>query len=94
MTDVDAPRGQQYSHGTKADLRQGDLPRPGYASQFGKRIKAAFVYLTATLDAAIRGAELALGEGPGSIHIVEPSQRCRGSGPAFGVVRRTHVAER
>jgi hypothetical protein len=29
--------------------------------------------LTATLDAAIWGAELALGEGPGRIYIVEPT---------------------
>jgi hypothetical protein len=33
---------------------------------------AAFVYLTATLDAAIWGAELAVGDGPGRIHVVEP----------------------
>ncbi len=33
----------------------------------------AFVYLTATLDAATWGAELALGEGPGRIYVVEPT---------------------
>jgi rifampin ADP-ribosylating transferase len=32
-----------------------------------------FVYLTATLDAAIWGAELAMGEGRGRIYIVEPT---------------------
>lgn len=31
------------------------------------------MYLTATLDAAIWGAELAMGEGPGRIYIVEPT---------------------
>ncbi len=31
------------------------------------------MYLTATLDAAAWGAELALGEGPGRIYIVEPT---------------------
>jgi rifampin ADP-ribosylating transferase len=31
------------------------------------------VYLTATLDAAMWGAELAIGDGPGRIYIVEPT---------------------
>ena len=58
---------------TRADLKPGDLIEPGYASNFGKRRKAAYVYLTATLDAATWGAELAFGEGPGRIYIVEPT---------------------
>ena len=32
-----------------------------------------YVYLTGTLDAAIWGAELALGEGPGRVYMVEPT---------------------
>jgi hypothetical protein len=63
---------QTYFHGTKADLRVGDLIEPGYASNYGKRKQATFVYLTATLDAAVWGAELALGEGHGRIYAVEP----------------------
>jgi hypothetical protein len=62
-----------FYHGTKADLKPGDLIEPGYSSNYGKRRKAAYVYLTATLDAAIWGAELALGEGPGRIYVVEPT---------------------
>lgn len=62
-----------YHHGTKADLAVGDLIAPGHASNFGKRNQARFVYLTATLDAAIWGAELAVGAGPGRIYIVEPT---------------------
>lgn len=31
------------------------------------------VYVTATLDAATWGAELAVGEGPGRVYIVEPT---------------------
>jgi hypothetical protein len=62
-----------FYHGTKADLADGDLIRPGYASNYGKRRSAAFVYLTATLDAAVWGAELALGEGRGRIYVVEPT---------------------
>ena len=34
---------------------------------------AAYVYLTATLDAATWGAELASGGGPGRIYTVEPT---------------------
>lgn len=64
---------QTYYHGTKADLKIGDLIEAGYASNYGKRKQAAFVYLTATLDAAIWGAELAVGTGPGRIYIVEPT---------------------
>jgi len=73
MTPIDDPDSQQYYHGTKADLKPGDLIGPGYNSNYGKRKKAAYVYLTATLDAATWGAELALGEGPGRIYIVEPT---------------------
>ncbi|MCP2043966.1 NAD(+)--rifampin ADP-ribosyltransferase [Pontibacter sp. HSC-36F09] len=64
---------QSYYHGTKANLKNGDLIAPGYSSNYGKRKKANFVYLTATLDAAIWGAELAQGEGAGRIYIVEPT---------------------
>jgi rifampin ADP-ribosylating transferase len=64
---------QTYYHGTKADLQIGDLIAPGYSSNYGKRKQAAFVYLSATLEAAIWGAELAAGSGPGRIYIVEPT---------------------
>jgi rifampin ADP-ribosylating transferase len=60
-------------HGTRADLKPGDLIEPGYNSNYGKRTKAAYVYLTRTLDAATWGAELAAGEGLGRIYIVEPT---------------------
>lgn len=64
---------QRYYHGTKANLHPGDLIKPGYHSNYGKGKKAVYVYLTATLDAATWGAELALGEEPGRIYIVEPT---------------------
>lgn len=60
-------------HGTRADLKPGDLIQCGNNSNFGKRTKATHVYLTRTLDAATRGAELAVGDGPGRIYIVEPT---------------------
>jgi rifampin ADP-ribosylating transferase len=64
---------QPFYHGTKADLKVGDLIEPGNQSNYGKRNKASYVYLTGTLNAATWGAELALGEGPGRIYIVEPT---------------------
>lgn len=64
---------QRFYHGTKSNLKTGDLIEPGYNSNYGKRKKAAYVYLTATLDAATWGAELAMGEGSGRIYIVEPT---------------------
>lgn len=58
-------------HGTKAELGTGDLIEAGHRSNFGTRKQAAFVYLTQTLDAAIWGAELAVGDGPGRVYVVE-----------------------
>jgi rifampin ADP-ribosylating transferase len=64
---------ERYFHGTRADLKPEDLIEPGYNSNFGSRKEANHVYLTATVDAAVWGAELAIGEGPGRIYIVEPT---------------------
>ncbi len=64
---------EQFYHGTKADLKQGDLIEPGFNSNYGKRNTAKYIYLTATLEAAIWGAELAFGEGRQRIYIVEPT---------------------
>jgi rifampin ADP-ribosylating transferase len=64
---------QRFYHGTKADLKPGDLIELGYNSNYGKRKKAGYIYLTGTLDAATWGAELALGEEPGRIYMVEPT---------------------
>jgi rifampin ADP-ribosylating transferase len=60
-------------HGTKADLAVGDLLVPGHGSNFEEGRTANHVYVTATLDAATWGAELAAGEGRGRIYIVEPT---------------------
>lgn len=61
-------------HGTRADLHPGDLIEPGHSANFGGTPRSAnFVYVTRTLDAATWGAELAAGDGPGRIYIVEPT---------------------
>jgi hypothetical protein len=73
MPSIDDVNSERFYHGTKADLKPGDLIGPGYQSNYGTRKKAAYVYLSATLNAAIWGAELALGEGRDRIYIVEPT---------------------
>ena len=64
---------QTYFHGTKAELKIGDLLSAGYNSNFGQRKNAKYIFLSATLDAAIWGSELAVGEGRGRIYLVEPT---------------------
>lgn len=63
---------ERYYHGTRADLQPGDLIEHGYRSNYGTQRTSNHVYLTATLDAAIWGAELAVGEGPSRIYTVKP----------------------
>ncbi len=67
------PFAQTYFHGTKADLKVGDLIEAGFNSNFGQRKNAKYIFLTATLDAAIWGAELAIGAGRERIYLVEPT---------------------
>lgn len=66
------PFAQTYFHGTKADLKIGDLIEVGFHSNFGQRKNAKYIFLTSTLDAAIWGAELAQGEAKERIYLVEP----------------------
>ncbi len=58
-------------HGSKADLTVGDLLVPGCLSNFEPGRVMNHVYVTESLDAAAWGAEVAAGEGPGRIYIVE-----------------------
>jgi rifampin ADP-ribosylating transferase len=64
---------RQFFHGTRADLAHGDLIAVGYTSNFGEGKTLSWVYCTATLDAAIWGAELAAGEERERIYLVEPT---------------------
>jgi hypothetical protein len=61
---------QTFFHGTKADLKIGDFIETGYDSNFTEG-KLKHIYLSATLNAAIWGAELARGTGPERIYLVE-----------------------
>lgn len=67
------PFAQTYFHGTRADLQPGALIEPGFSSNYGQRKTAQYIFLSATLDAAIWGAELAWGEGKERIYLVEPT---------------------
>jgi rifampin ADP-ribosylating transferase len=61
-----------YYHGTRADLLPGELIEPGFVANHGPTPRHSnFVYFTRTLDAAIWGAELAIGEGRERIYLVE-----------------------
>lgn len=78
MTDTkDSPTGPDagaiFYHGTRADIRPGDLIAPGYGSNYGASKAGSWVYFSATLNAAIWGCELAQGEGRERIYIVEPT---------------------
>lgn len=64
---------QSFFHGTRADLKPGDLIAVGHQSNFTDVKPLSWVYFSATLDAAIWGAELAAGIAPGRIYVVEPT---------------------
>ena len=64
-----------FFHGTKADVRPGDLLTPGWRSNYGSGRQARHIYLTATRDGAPLAAELARGPGPGRVYRVEPLGR-------------------
>jgi hypothetical protein len=52
---------QRFYHGTRADLKPGDLLQPGYSSNYTER-RSPWIYFSETLHAATWGAELAKGE--------------------------------
>jgi hypothetical protein len=67
------PFAQTYFHGTRAELKVGDLIDVGFDSNYGERKNAKYIFLSATLDAAVWGAELAFGDGRERIYLVEPT---------------------
>ncbi|MNU79793.1 Rifampin ADP-ribosyl transferase [compost metagenome] len=60
-----------FFHGTKAELKIGDLLEPQYLSNYQDK-KSNHIYFTATLEAAKWGAELAKSDSKERIYIVEP----------------------
>lgn len=67
------PFAQTFFHGTKSALKPGDLLTVGFNSNYKQYGQLNHIYFTATLDAAIWGAELAVGEGKERIYLVEPT---------------------
>lgn len=73
MSATASPFAQSFFHGTRADLKPGDLIVVGYNSNFADAAPLSWVYFSSTLDAACWGAELSSGSGQGRIYVVEPT---------------------
>ena len=63
-TPTDGPAPPTTYHGTRADLKAGDLIRPGFSSNNGQRRQATWVYFSATLDARASSTSTDLGRTP------------------------------
>ncbi len=62
-----------FFHGTKANLRLGDLLTAGYNSNYKPEVLMNHIYFTALVNGAGLAAALAKGEGRERIYIVEPT---------------------
>ena len=63
-----------FYHGTKADLRVGDLLQAGFRSNYKPEIIMNHIYFTALVNGAGLAAELAPGiDGSERVYIVEPT---------------------
>jgi len=62
-----------FYHGTKADLEVGDLLTVGGNSNYKADLIMNHIYFTALANGAGLAADLAKGDGPGRVYIVEPT---------------------
>jgi rifampin ADP-ribosylating transferase len=62
-----------FFHGTKADLRVGDLLTPGFRSNYRSDVVMNHIYFTALRDGAGLAAELAPGDAAPRVYAVEPT---------------------
>lgn len=62
-----------FFHGTKADLRTGDLLTPGFRSNYRPEVVMNHIYFTALRDGAGLAAELAPGDAAPRVYLVEPT---------------------
>lgn len=62
-----------FYHGTRADLRTGDLLTPGGTSNYQTDLKMNHIYFTAMANGAGLAAALAKGEGCERVYVVEPT---------------------
>lgn len=65
-------RGPFY-HGTRADLKIGDLLTAGFGSNYKSDFTMNHIYFTALVNGAGLAAALAKGDGPERVYIVEPT---------------------
>jgi rifampin ADP-ribosylating transferase len=62
-----------FFHGTKADLRVGDLLTAGFRSNYRPEVQMNHIYFTALRDGAGLAAELAAGDASPRVYAVEPT---------------------
>lgn len=62
-----------FYHGTKADLKVGDILTSGQDSNYQADVQLNHIYFTANLTVAKLGAALAKGDGAERVYIVEPT---------------------
>lgn len=62
-----------FYHGTKAELGVGDLLTAGFRSNYRPEIVMNHIYFTALRDGAGLAAELAAGDRPPRVYLVEPT---------------------
>jgi tetratricopeptide (TPR) repeat protein len=62
-----------FFHGTKADLKIGDLLTAGGRSNYKEGLNMNHIYFTALVNGAGLAASLAKGDGHGHVYIVEPT---------------------
>lgn len=62
-----------FYHGTKADLKVGDFLTAGFQSNYHPDVIMNHIYFTALVNGASLAAELASGDGPPRVYLVEPT---------------------
>ena len=62
-----------FFHGTKADLRVGDLLTAGFTSNYREGLVMNHIYFTAVAKGAGLAADIAKGDGKPRVYIVEPT---------------------
>jgi len=62
-----------FYHGTKADLKVGDLLTPGFNSNYQSDLTMNHIYFTAIANGAGLAAALAKGDGRERVYMVEPT---------------------
>ena len=62
-----------FFHGTKADLRVGDVLTPGFRSNYRPEVVMNHIYFTALVGGAGLAAELAPGDAEPRVYVVEPT---------------------